>query len=98
MKKFFLLVIAVVTMLGCSQGSGYEKLDDIIRPTVSGSTDEEKEANVKVQIKNYFDAMKASTNDKFKDDAVPSSGSDVPAKQIIFDNVQFFKLIIPIER
>jgi len=27
MKKYFLLIIAVVTMLGCSQGSGYEKLD-----------------------------------------------------------------------
>lgn len=94
------MVIATFALLS---SSGYEKLDTIIRPGVSGSTDEQKEKQVKAQIKTYFDAMtpeESSTvvKDKFKDDAVPESGSDKPAKEIIFDNVQFFKLIIPVGR
>lgn len=88
-------VLVTLAVLG---SAGYEKLDTIIRPGVSGSSDSEKETQVKSQIKTYFDAMLSGTKDKFKDDAVPESGSDVPAKQILLDNVQFFKLIIPIER
>ena len=94
------IVIATFAILS---SAGYEKLDTIIRPGVAGSTDDVKDNNVKAQIKTYFDAMTPQETatvkkDKFKDDAVPDSGSDKPAKEIIFDNVQFFKLLIPIER
>lgn len=73
--------------------AGYEQLDGIIRPSLSGS-DDEKAAAVRSQIKTYFDAMKDS--DHFKPNAVPESGSDVPAKQILYDHVQFFKVMVPI--
>ena len=91
--------ISLVTFAVLSS-SGYEKLDTIIRPSVSGETDNAKTTAVKSQIKTYFDAMTpaSGSKDKFINNAVPASGSDVPAKQVIFDNVQFFKLIIPIER
>ena len=75
--------------------AGYEKLDGIIRPSLTGS-DDEKTAAVRSQIKTYFDAMR--DGDKFKAAAVPESGADVPAKQILFDQVQFFKIMVPINR
>ena len=75
--------------------AGYEKLDGIIRPSLTGS-DEEKTAAVRSQIKTYFDAMR--DGDNFKAAAVPESGADVPAKQILSDHVQFFKVMVPINR
>ena len=91
--------VAIATFALLSS-SGYEKLDTIIRPGVAGDTDDKKDENVKTQIKTYFYAMTPASGvkDKFNDDAVPESGSDKPAKEIIFDNVQFFKLLIPIDR
>ena len=93
--KIVLVTFAILS------SAGYEKLDTIIRPSTSG-TEEAKTAAVKSQIRTYFEAMTPTPNpstgvtrDKFVDDAVPASGSDKPAKEIIFDNVQFFKLIIP---
>ena len=94
------MVIATFALLS---SAGYEKLDTLIRPTIASGSEDSKTEAVKNQIRTYFNAMTppetpVAAKDKFIDNAVPESGSDVPAKQIIFDNVQFFKLIIPIER
>lgn len=93
------IVIATFAILS---SAGYEKLDTIIRPTIASGSEDAKTLQVKNQIKTYFDAMapvsSSGVRDKFSDSAVPESDSDKPAKEIIFDNVQFFKLLIPIER
>ena len=91
------MVIATFALLS---SAGYEKLDTIIRPTIDSGSEDDKTVEVKAQIKTYFDAMTPASGvkDKFNDDAVPESGSDKPAKEIIYDNVQFFKLIIPVGR
>ena len=89
------IVLATFAMLN---SAGYEKLTDIIKASSPSATEE----TIKSTIWTYFKDMapvNSSTNVReFSKNAVPESGSDVPAKQIIFDNVQFFKLIIPIER
>ncbi|MBR4663621.1 MAG: hypothetical protein IKO93_07085 [Lentisphaeria bacterium] len=95
--------IVLVTFAVLSS-AGYEKLDTLLKAVKSDAS----ESNIKEAISGFFKKMVESTNDKFKsvDDAVKQLAEDpsdfksvsVPAKQIIFDNVQFFKLIIPIER
>jgi len=95
--------IVMVTFAVLSS-TGYEKLDTLLKAAKSDASD----SQIKEGIKGFFDNMVPASKDKFNsvDDAVKQLDSDptnfktvsVPAKQIIFDNVQFYKLIIPIER
>ena len=95
------MVMATFALLS---SAGYDKLDTLLKSVKSDAS----ESDIKGAVKGFFDKMTESSKDKFKsvDDAVKQESDDpanfkavsVPAKQIIFDNVQFFKLIIPIER
>ena len=83
------MVIATFALLN---SAGYEKLENLIKSTMPDKT-------VNTVIVDYFKAMAPVADSgvrEFSKTAVPESGSDKPAKEIIFDNVQFFKLIIPV--
>ena len=94
----------VIVTFALLSSSGYEKLDTLLKAVKSDAS----ESDIKGAVLGFFNKMAEASKDKFKsvDDAVKQLDDDpanfkavsVPAKQIIFDNVQFFKLIIPIER
>lgn len=84
----------VLVTLAILNSVGYEKLENFIKAS-------NPSANINTTITNYFnDLVSSASKDKFKEgDAWDNvSTVPVPAKEFMQDNVQFFKLIIPIER
>ncbi|MBQ9337069.1 MAG: hypothetical protein IJS14_07235 [Lentisphaeria bacterium] len=85
--------------------AGYEKLElamKAVNPSVSDS-------DIRSTARTFFTSMlKSGKTDEFADadEAIKLSGSDpeaykgiaIPAKQILFDHVQFFKVMVPVNR
>ncbi len=90
-----------VTFVALSS-AGYEKLETLMKAVKSSAS----ESDICTAIRGFFTNMLKSGFASGEGDPVKPLDDDpsdyksvaIPAKQILFDNVQFFKVMVPIER
>ena len=94
----------VLVTFAALSSAGYEKLETMMKAVKPDASD----SDINTAIVGFFNNMRKEESGKklaeFNDDAVQADDSGVfqavslPAKQVLLDNVQFFKIMVSIER